>query len=81
MRIQKIILSDRIINRYTYRHIVHYKEIYFDKTNMPLRAYKFYDRSMHVYLFLGNAFMPHVHIRRTDCVYVCTYIETGRGRK
>lgn len=50
VRSQKIMMSDKIINRYTCRHIVHYKEIYLDKTNMHLRAYKLCESSMHVYL-------------------------------
>ena len=39
VRSQKIMMSNKIINRCTCRHIVHYKEIYFDKTNVFLKVY------------------------------------------
>lgn len=70
---QKFMIGDRIIYRFTYRHIVHYREIYLDKIHVALSTYKLDDSLVHVYLLLDNANMPCAYIRDLN-VYVYMYI-------
>ena len=61
------------MTRFTYRHIVHYREIYLDKIHVALSTYKLDDSLVHVYLLLDNANMPCAYIRDLN-VYVYMYI-------
>ena len=74
-------MGDRIIHRSTYRHIVHYREIYLVKTHVPLSTYKLDDSLVYVYLFLDNANISCAYTGRLECVYICTFVERGRERK
>lgn len=74
-------MGDRILYRSTYRHIIHYREIYLVKTHVPLSTYKLDDSLVYVYLFLDNDNVSCVYIGRLEYVYMCTFVESGRERK
>lgn len=70
---QKFMIGEKIIYRFTYRHIVHYREINLDKTHVALSTYKIDDSLVYVYLLLDNVNIPCAYIGDLS-VYVYMYI-------